>query len=81
MTTREILEKLIKDNKEIIGVLSINPSEVSLKATHQLRDCNSTISLLISMLERMEASVLSISVPTEIPKVPEGYSELEKKYG
>lgn len=49
-----LLEGLIKENKETIGVLSINPSEVTLLATKQLRANNEAITIILELLKKLE---------------------------
>lgn len=49
-----LLEGLIKENKETIGVLSINPNEITLLATKQLRANNEAITIILEVLKKLE---------------------------
>lgn len=49
-----LLEGLIKENKETIGVLSINPNEITLLATKQLRANNEAITIILELLKKLE---------------------------
>lgn len=77
MSIRESLEQLMKENREVIGILSINPNDVTLRATVQLRNNNSAISIIMDTLEKLSTATDTVGMP----KVPEGFSDLEKKYG